>query len=365
MNGITKALFVVAIKHQCSRVKNISGKLKIGIVSLALLAIALIFASQSGKARKSLAYGASAVQGDDLRNLLLDQPDFTGEESERFSEEHVIKELRGFITTYNVAKIGVTYRRERALVISHERPNESALLLYPRSREYVESPSLGIWFEKAASPSLLAAEQGKNLVYVNLGDEELDGHRCMRIQVSTINRSDKDVEPTRVVYYLAKDLRNLVIRTDVVDFLGTTTYIVRNISFAVNKELFRTPSDYRRSSADPTAEYRLLDHFQLADLGLVEPNSFRSALLKKLPLGTPENQIYSYLEERLVGKNRLSSIYPAERAVQSERALQIVCRIEYDPSLPGVVKKHFAVAFLLDDERKLKDVRLNSWVSAP
>lgn len=332
---------------------------KIRLVSLALLASALIYACRSTRAGKSETFGLASVCLESLRQLVIDQPDFRAEESERFSEKHLIAELRGFSTSYRVAKKGLTYRRDRDMVIGYGRSDEPSLLLYPRSREYVESPHLGVWFENAASPSLLAAEQGANLLFESLGDEQLDGRRCLKIQVSMPKEAAKSSMPTKVVYYLASDLRNLVIRTDLIDMLGTTIYTLKNISFDVPDELFRVPPGYKKSVADPTAEYRLRDHFELADLERLEPKSFRKSLLERLPPGTPEEQVYRYLEERLVGKDRLSSFY---RAGQDG---QIVCRIEYDPALPGPVKKHFAVVFQLDTERKLRDIRLDSWVSAP
>ena len=331
---------------------------KAGVVCVALFATALT-ACSSARARKSSTLALHTDTGDSVTRSLNDQPDFMAEESERISQEHKIAELKGITTSYGVSKKGFTYRRDRAVVISYERPHEAALLFYPRSREYVESPRSGVWFENAPSPGLLASEEGANLLFESLGDEQLDGHKCLKVQVSLRKEVDKSSPPTKVVYYLATDLRNLVIRTDVIDVLGTTTYMLRNISFDVPKELFKIPTGYRKSAADPTAEYRLIDHFQVADLERIEPESFHNALLEKLPPGTSEEQIYRYLDERLIGKDRLSSYQRAEQNAQ------VVCRIEYDPTLPGTVKKHFAIVFLLDKEKNLRDVHLNSWISAP
>ena len=235
----------------------------------------------------------------------------------------------------------------------YERPQEPALLFYPRSHEYLESPMLGLWFEKALTPGLATLDAPK-FVFERIGDTELNGHKCCKIQLS--NKNDSSV---RVIYYVAGDLRNLAIQIEFIDLFKsrTTTYTLSDVSFDVPGELFRLPANYKKSAADPTAEYRLLDLFQLADLQNIEPDSFRKVLLEKLPPGTPEEHVYRYLEERILAKDRLISFH---RAGQDG---QIVCRIEYDPTLPGPVKKHFAVVFLLDEEKKLKDVRLRSWVT--
>ena len=261
--------------------------------------------------------------------------------------------MRGYSTSYGVSKKGSTYRLDRKVVISFERQGEPSLLFYPRSREYFESPRLGIWFENAFSPGL-AALDAPNLVFERVGETEFDGHRCLKIQMS--NKGDASA---KIIYYVAEDLRNLVIKIEFVGLFGTKTYTLKDISFEVSNELFRPPSDYKRCAADPTAEYRLLDLFQISDQEALSPESFRKAVLEKLLPGTEEEAIYRYLEERLAGKDPFSSYHRAEDHGR------IVCRIEYDPTLPGLVKKHFAVTFLLDGSKKLRDVHLASWVTGP
>jgi hypothetical protein len=325
---------------------------RIGVILTLLLACTCLSACREGIGN-SMASRRRADTHGSLKQLIDRQPDFTAKESLHFPEQYQIKKFEGFSTSYSVSKKGLTYRRDRGAVISYEWPDKPALLFYPRSREYIESPRLGIWFENAFSPGLDALD-APNLVFEKVGETELDGHKCIKIKLS-----NKDDASATIIYYVAIDLQNLVIRIEFVDLFGTRTYTLKDISFDVPSELFQLPSGYKRSVADPTAEYRLVDHFQLEDSSPLTPDSFRIALLKKLPPGTPEEEVYRYLEERLVGKDRLSSYY---RAKQDGR---IVCRIEYDPTLPGAMKKHFGVIFLLDEERKLRGIHLNSWVSAP
>jgi hypothetical protein len=327
---------------------------KMNLISIGLLVGAYWYACRDTTAGRSLPLGTVADSPDSLRALLINQPDFTAEENLRFSEEKLIKELKGFSTSYSVSKKGSTYRRDRGVVISYERPDQPAVLVYPRSREYVESPRLGIWFEDAASPGLLATQDPTSLVFERAGDSEVNGHRCLKVQLS--NKNDTS---TRVIYYVASNLRNLVIQTELIDLFRTKICTLKNISFDVSRELFVLPMGYKKSAADPTAEYRLLDIFQLGDLGNLSAGSLRSALLEKIPFGTSGEQIYDYLEERLVGNDPFSSYYRAE---DDKR---IVCRMDYDPTLPGLVKKHFSVTFFLDEDKKLREVRLDSWLTGP
>ena len=64
-------------------------------------------------------------------------------------------------------------------------------------------------------------------------------------------------------------------------------------------------------------------------------------------------------------KNGLCHWIVSVRIISANKRGEIIGRIDYDPTLPGLVKKHFGFVLLLDDDNKLKDVRLNLWVTGP
>ena len=103
------------------------------------------------------------------------------------------------------------------------------------------------------------------------------------------------------------------------------------------------------------AETRLRKYFQLSPNVMLE--SKPSPILKQISFGTPENEIYQFLDRNGVGKDGLSSYYRA-----GERG-EIVCRVEYDVKSPGFVKESFGVFLSLDQERKLTDVRIQRWLT--
>ena len=105
------------------------------------------------------------------------------------------------------------------------------------------------------------------------------------------------------------------------------------------------------------AELRLRHYFDLPKTVSLE--SKPSPLLIKFPIGTPEEQIYDFLDESGVGKDKLSSYYRA-----GERG-EIVCRIEYDAELPGLLKESFGVFLMLDGDRKLSSARVDRWLTGP
>ena len=105
------------------------------------------------------------------------------------------------------------------------------------------------------------------------------------------------------------------------------------------------------------AELRLRHYFNLPRAASLQ--SEPSPLLTKLPIGTPEEEIYFFLDKSGVGRDGLSSYYRA-----GERG-EITCRVEYDVKSSGLVKESFGVFLLLDDGRNLKSARVESWLTGP
>jgi len=91
----------------------------------------------------------------------------------------------------------------------------------------------------------------------------------------------------------------------------------------------------------------------------VSLESSPSPVLKQIPIGTPENDIYRVLDRAGIGKDGLSSYYRAD-----ERG-EIVCRVEYDVKTPGLVKESFVIFLMLDADRKLIEVRIRRDLTGP
>jgi len=105
------------------------------------------------------------------------------------------------------------------------------------------------------------------------------------------------------------------------------------------------------------AELRLRRYFHIAnDIAL---ESKPSPLLSTLPVGTPEKEIYRFMDDNSIGKDGMSSYYPA-----GERG-EIVCRVEYDLKPPNWVKESFVVLLRLDDERKLREIVVLRGLTGP
>ncbi|MCK6480223.1 MAG: hypothetical protein L6R43_08740 [Planctomycetes bacterium] len=102
-----------------------------------------------------------------------------------------------------------------------------------------------------------------------------------------------------------------------------------------------------------SATARLKRHFGLEKAGT--PGEIREGLLRKVPAGTPEQAVIAFLGNSGIGKDGLSSWYPADE--QNE----IFCRIELDPASFGLVKESYGIGFRLDGNRNLLDIQIHKW----
>ncbi|HSB10971.1 MAG TPA: hypothetical protein VLM38_15900, partial [Blastocatellia bacterium] len=102
------------------------------------------------------------------------------------------------------------------------------------------------------------------------------------------------------------------------------------------------------------AELRLRHYFDLPRAASFQ--SKPSLLLTKLPIGTPEEEIYDFLDKSGVGNDGLSSYYRA-----GERD-EIICRVEYHVKAGGLVKESFGVFLQLDNDRRLKSAKIERWL---
>jgi hypothetical protein len=105
----------------------------------------------------------------------------------------------------------------------------------------------------------------------------------------------------------------------------------------------------------PDATTRLARQFDLDDVS--SEQAIEAGLVAKLPVGTSESEVGAYLQRCGIGRDRLSSWYPANKDGE------IVCRIEYDVAEPALVKESYCVFFRLDERRTLAAIRVKRWLT--
>ena len=115
-----------------------------------------------------------------------------------------------------------------------------------------------------------------------------------------------------------------------------------------------------KTAATPSVDQRLRNYFQItAEKREMTTDNVREALLAKVPVGTPEPQIYEFLKHSGIGEDRLSAFYPAN----DDR--QIFCYVNSDPAMYQAFgsnkNKGYAITFILDMRDQLHDIRVQSW----
>lgn len=110
----------------------------------------------------------------------------------------------------------------------------------------------------------------------------------------------------------------------------------------------------------PSIDQRLRNHFQMAEIKEITPDTVRQNLLTRLPPGTSEPQIYEFLKHSGIGQDQFSAFYPVD---DDHR---IFCHIDSDPATYnpfGAKHKGYAIYFVLDYRNQLHDIRVQSWPS--
>lgn len=105
------------------------------------------------------------------------------------------------------------------------------------------------------------------------------------------------------------------------------------------------------------AERRVRSTFQIPSYKSLSEENIRAAVIKQIPLGSSEDEIYLKLKQLGLGSDGLSSVYPADKKGE------IVARIEFDPNELGLVKKSYGIIFQLDGRHVLEDVVVHEWLT--
>lgn len=183
----------------------------------------------------------------EARDLLTRQPDFMAEETIDDFESAIGS---GFSAVTEVAKKGDTYRASNSAFIFFFRPNRPYLRLFRKNKTYEEinltEMQRSTWHSYANHVEIFAKQGGVNFEIV--GATRIDGRECIKIKATPKDNSANSEEA--LYFYVAKDLRHLVVRTELVTPNRRTVWSLKNISFDVPAELFEIPRDYKPENPD-------------------------------------------------------------------------------------------------------------------
>lgn len=194
--------------------------------------------------------------------LLGRQPDFVAEEIIFSVEQHgLMGHVSGHELLFKKAKRGRFYRTDTG-----------AVTLFKDATK----PDGGLWFEGAQYAESFVRKEG--IRFEAAGREQVQGHDCLRIKATQETKGakpdheTKGAKPVReakgakpdheakgappdeeeaVYFYVAQDLRNLVIAIQVFTPGRRTSYVLRNISFDVPAALFKDAATHAKQVSGP------------------------------------------------------------------------------------------------------------------
>lgn len=202
----------------------------ISIVALLILAFHLPGYSQQAKPMS-------------VRDILINQPDYIANES--FTSAFM---GHGFSVTYKTAKRMDCYRRQSETQITYSCLNQPDMIFYPSTREYHQEAR-----PQGTGPDALFisdvqtfARTRTDVEYTLGGTENIGEQACLKIEAKvTYPQASPGFQKFTFVFYVAKNLRNLVIGVDVT---GNQTYAssrLSNIRLDFPDRLFKRPEGYR------------------------------------------------------------------------------------------------------------------------
>jgi hypothetical protein len=181
-----------------------------------------------------------------VRDILLHQPDFLAMETYTSSFMG-----HGFSTTYRTAKRDDCYRRQSTSMIIYSCWNQPTTSFDLSTHEYsVEDSAQG----RAADSPFLSdvqtfAKMHKDVEYRLAGTQMIGEQECRKIEVKLTN-SGKPLGNGEVTYvfYVAENLKNLVIGVDVTGNQSYASSRLDNVEFDFSNRLFQRPKGYRLKS---------------------------------------------------------------------------------------------------------------------
>ena len=187
------------------------------------------------------------------RQLIAVQPDFTANAS-CLNYENIGG--HGFSEILKSAKKGAWYRHESKTFIDYFIPYEPPIHYTFKNKEYVVytgDTENHLWFMSVGSPALLALDKSLKFEIVTNQkiDFESDGKTVkpalMKIKVTGETTIGGDFDKTVVFLYVAPNLNNLVVKTELIFPKGGRNCSLRNISFTVPDGLFTNFIKFRQN----------------------------------------------------------------------------------------------------------------------
>ncbi len=187
------------------------------------------------------------------RQMIAVQPDFTAAMSCLKYEETF---GHGYGEQFKSAKKGDFYRHEAKDYIDYFSPHAPPYRYSFKTKKF--EPFTGdvdnhLWFESLESPALLAQDEslkieliGKEMLDFKTGGKTEKRER-IKIKVTGETEVGGDYDKAEGFLYVAPELKNLVVKTELIFPTAGQICTLKNISFGAPANLFKQFADYRRA----------------------------------------------------------------------------------------------------------------------
>jgi hypothetical protein len=168
------------------------------------------------------------------RDLVLNQPDFMADLS--FFVAHRVS---GHGFSQRLVRKGNRYREESQFWVFVGELGKPSARLFPKAKIYDDyvPPRGGSLAHPPIDAAAVAREN--DVSFTALGTVAIDGRHCLKIEARRKTTSDK------YYFYLARDLKNLAIVTQLLQPNRNTVQKLTNISLEVPDSLVHIPPDYK------------------------------------------------------------------------------------------------------------------------
>ncbi len=173
----------------------------------------------------------------DIKNVLANQPSYIATEGFFFDEG-----FGGFSTSRQIAGKNNRNRIDTGFVTVISEPNKPDIRLYKNKTYEIETGVRKVFVTPSAGINPVDLLSFDDITFNALGAIVIDGHKCLKIEAKSNSFSPK------VFLYVAEDLKNLVMATQIISERQSSIQKLVKISFDVTDDFFNIPADYKELS---------------------------------------------------------------------------------------------------------------------
>lgn len=194
------------------------------------------------------------MDDDAVRQLVAVQPDFT---ANAICANYENTFGHGFGESFKLAKKGDWYRRESAVYIDYAAPGEPPVRYSLKTKKFeafMGDAENHLWFTNVENPALLTLDKtlhfeivGESLMNLKFGGKTKI-FKLIKIKVTGETAVGGDWDEATVFLYAAPDLKNLVVKTELIFPKDGKICTMNNVSLvAAASKLFAEFAAYRLS----------------------------------------------------------------------------------------------------------------------